>query len=409
MMNARVLADRLSELLSREHAAMADFLVDLAEFDRRRGWEELGYASLFYFLHRELGLSTGAAHYRKVAAELMQKFPEIVQPLRDGRLCITSIVQLAKVLTPENCHDALPKFFQRSKREAMAVAAELQPAIGAPHREVVTALRAVSPPLFASAAAASKSDSHVTAAFHPDETTRSNSPPVAGGASNATEVPSTSLVRTPLPRHSSEPLTGELSRLHITVSRRFLDKLEAARDALSHARPGASAEAILEAGLDLVLKQQAKRKGLVAKPRKSASAAKASTLTAAVKRQVWNRDGGRCQWPLNVGGICGSTSRVEFDHSIARARGGPSTAKNMRLLCRVHNDLAARQAFGDHWNEPVHANPQRRRVCASYRGSAVRMNLPRSHSILRRAHSSGGCQRANPALIRPECSSAGGG
>ena len=84
MMNARVLADRLSELLSREHAAMADFLVDLAEFDRRRGWEELGYASLFYFLHRELGLSTGAAHYRKVAAELMQKFPEIVQPLRDG-------------------------------------------------------------------------------------------------------------------------------------------------------------------------------------------------------------------------------------------------------------------------------------------------------------------------------------
>ena len=40
MMNARVLADRLSELLSREHAAMADFLVDLAEFDRRRRWEE---------------------------------------------------------------------------------------------------------------------------------------------------------------------------------------------------------------------------------------------------------------------------------------------------------------------------------------------------------------------------------
>jgi len=45
----------------------------------------LGHASLFYFLHRELGLSSGAAFYRKMAAELIQRFPEIVDPLREGR------------------------------------------------------------------------------------------------------------------------------------------------------------------------------------------------------------------------------------------------------------------------------------------------------------------------------------
>jgi hypothetical protein len=103
-------------------------------------WLELGHSSPFYFLHRELGLSKGAAHYRKTAAELVQRFPEIVEPLRDGRLCITSIVHLAKVLTPENRHEMLPKFFHCSKREAMAVAAALQPAEAAPHREVVTAV-----------------------------------------------------------------------------------------------------------------------------------------------------------------------------------------------------------------------------------------------------------------------------
>jgi hypothetical protein len=75
----------------------------------------------------------------------MQKFPQIVEPLRDGRLCITSIVQLAKVLTPENCGEVLPRFFQRSKRDAMLIAAELQPATAAPHREVVTALRLAVP------------------------------------------------------------------------------------------------------------------------------------------------------------------------------------------------------------------------------------------------------------------------
>jgi hypothetical protein len=43
-----------------------EFLVALADFDRRRLWLELGHSSLFYFLHRELGLSKGAAFYRCV-------------------------------------------------------------------------------------------------------------------------------------------------------------------------------------------------------------------------------------------------------------------------------------------------------------------------------------------------------
>ena len=65
-----------------------------------------------------------------------------------------------------------------------------------------------------------------------------------------------------------DPKTAELSRLHLTVSRRFLEKLEAARAALSHSHPGAGAEEILEAGLDLLLERHAKRKGLVERPRR---------------------------------------------------------------------------------------------------------------------------------------------
>jgi hypothetical protein len=75
-------------------------LLALADFDQRRLWVELGHASLFSFLHRELGLSTGAAYHRKIAAELVHRFPAVVEPLRDGRLCITSVIELAKVLEP---------------------------------------------------------------------------------------------------------------------------------------------------------------------------------------------------------------------------------------------------------------------------------------------------------------------
>jgi hypothetical protein len=254
MINARVLASRLADLLRCERAAMAEFLVALSEFDRQRSWADLGYPSLFDFLHRDLGVSAGAAHYRKIAAELMQKFPEIVEPLRDGRLCITTIVQLAKVLTPENCHDVLPRFFQRSKREAMALAAELQPATAAPHRDVITALLPVAPPLLPSRPAFQPVEvpgmpsSNPERAFQPVEIVGTPVAPNPGRASNSTEALPTSPAPIPVRRDSSQPLTGELSRLHITVSKRFLEKLEAARDALSHARPGASAEAILEAG-----------------------------------------------------------------------------------------------------------------------------------------------------------------
>jgi hypothetical protein len=44
-----------------------------------------------------------------------------------------------------------------------------------------------------------------------------------------------------------QPLTADLRRLHLTVSKRFMEKLEAARDALSHSHPGADAEGMREA------------------------------------------------------------------------------------------------------------------------------------------------------------------
>lgn len=347
MNNARDLTLRLAELLSREQSALADFLLALADFDRRRAWLDLGYSSLFYFLHRELGLSKGAAHYRKTAAELVQRFPEVVEPLRDGRLCITSVVELAKVITPENRAEVLPRFFHRSRREAKEVAVELRPR-AAPHREVVTVVQPVEPVTEACAVqpvepAPPADRVPPLQALQASSTAAQTAPAVANESSRGPSAAPRAR------RDDAEPLTADLRRLHVTVSRRFLEKLEAARAALSHARPGAGAEEILEAGLDLLLAQQARKRGCVERPRREQRSAKPDHVPAHVKRAVWARDEGKCQWPLASGGTCGSTLRLELDHVIPKARGGPSTVENVRLLCDFHNDLAARRAFGDHW------------------------------------------------------------
>jgi hypothetical protein len=350
MNTAREFTVRLQELLRRERLALADFLVAVADFDRERLWIELGYTSLFCFLHRELGLSKGAAHYRKTAAELVQRFPDVIEPLRDGRLCITTVVELAKVLTPENRDVVLPRFFQLSRSEAKEVTAELRPVELPPHRDVVTTVRTDSVPALAlSVSPAPDLGQLVQLANQPKEGANAPEPPLA--------TPPTAPRTTPV---VVQPLTSDESRVHVTVSRRFLKKLDAARDALSHSHPNAGLEEILEAGLDLLLERSAKRKGLVKKPRPEPRPSKdPEYVPAHVRRAVWERDGGRCQFKLASGEVCGSTRQLEIDHHpIPRALGGPSTVENCRLACRAHNRGAAREAFGDAWMDRFTTNPR---------------------------------------------------
>jgi hypothetical protein len=397
MPSARELSSRLLDLLRREQSAMAEFLVALADFDRHRLWAELGHMSLFYFLHRELRLSAGAAFYRRAAAELIQRFPEVVEPLRDGRLCLTSVAELAKVLTPENRSEVLPRFFHASKQEAKMVAAEISPRQGAPHRMVVTA---VAPVVYArhaetalvrqgagcSAALTTGPSQELALRQNPfrlDEAPAAQAiaaAPVPGVAPPLLPAaPALPALPAP-PRTAIEPLTADLRRLHVTVSKRFMKKLDAARDALSHSNPGGDAAAILEAGLDLLIERAARKRGIVAKPRTGIapspnlspagagervdtrnrlSSAKESGellgneraesrhIPAHVRREVWLRDSGRCQFRLENGDLCGSTHRIQFDHVRPVALGGESTVANIRLACAPHNLLAARRVFGD--------------------------------------------------------------
>jgi hypothetical protein len=136
--SARRARDGLAGLLRREHVAMAEFLIALADFDHRRGWEVLGHSSLFAFLHVELKLPNPSAFWRMSAARLLRRFPDLVEPLREGQLCCSATAELAKVLTEENRAEVLPRFFGLSARQAQEVVAELHPRQAPATRTVVT-------------------------------------------------------------------------------------------------------------------------------------------------------------------------------------------------------------------------------------------------------------------------------
>ncbi|ACG75337.1 HNH nuclease [Anaeromyxobacter sp. K] len=338
--------DRLRTLLRAERQAMAEFLVALAEFDKRGLWRERGHTSLFSFLHRELKLSAGSAQLRKTAAELIQRYPAVEGALRDGKLCLSSVCELAKVVTTDNCPDILPRFFGLSSRDAAAVVAAIRPVENPPRRDVVVPVRIAVPaaiPAPASGDAAPTAPARVDL-FHAHE---------MGSASAATKtgvpVPQPACAAVPVAKpRSVDWLDGDQARMHLTVSKAFLKKLDAARDALSHAMPGASRENVLEAALDELLAQRARRKGLTARPQKTVRpSTRPDHIPAHVRREVWERDGGRCTFLLPSGEPCGSTCRLELDHVVPLARGGPSTADNLRIRCRGHNLEEARRVLGD--------------------------------------------------------------
>ena len=70
-----------------------------------------------------------------------------------------------------------------------------------------------------------------------------------------------------------------------------------------------------------------------AKPRASGRA-----IPAAVRRQVWQRDGGCCSHvDRQTGRRCNSRHLIEIDHILPYAMGGSADLENLRLLCGVHH------------------------------------------------------------------------
>jgi hypothetical protein len=66
----------------------------------------------------------------------------------------------------------------------------------------------------------------------------------------------------------------------------------------------------------------------------------------AIKREVFQRDGGRCAFIDEHGRRCTETGMLEFDHRDGFARTHVHLADRIRLLCHAHNQHAAEQMYG---------------------------------------------------------------
>jgi 5-methylcytosine-specific restriction endonuclease McrA len=147
------------------------------------------------------------------------------------------------------------------------------------------------------------------------------------------------------------PHAEDTFKIQFTASRACRDKLRHAQDLLRHRIPDGDVGTIVEKALDLLIERVKKERFAQArKPRQVATKETAESpsrhIPAAIQREVFERDGGRCTFTDENGRRCAETSGLEFDHQDGFARTRVHRVDRIRLLCRPHNQYAAEQMYG---------------------------------------------------------------
>jgi hypothetical protein len=105
--------------------------------------------------------------------------------------------------------------------------------------------------------------------------------------------------------------------------------------------------AVFERALDVLLADMERKKlAATTRPRAARDATPGSRhIPAAVRREVWRRDGARCAF-VGTAGRCAERGFLELHHVVPFAQGGQATTANIELRCRAHNAYEAELEFG---------------------------------------------------------------
>lgn len=116
---------------------------------------------------------------------------------------------------------------------------------------------------------------------------------------------------------------------------------------VSHIVPDGDLAQVLDDALRIAMQHRNRRKlGAATKSRATRVSTNPRHIPANVRRAVYERDGGRCTFIADDGHRCEARHHLHFDHIEPLARGGTSTADNIRLHCRAHNQFQAERTFG---------------------------------------------------------------
>ncbi|UPT75952.1 MAG: HNH endonuclease [Elusimicrobiota bacterium] len=326
-------------------------LAHLAEFDSRRLCLEEGQRSAYDYCLHVLGFDEQEAYRRIRAARIIRSFPEACAALASRRVTISALVVLSPWLQKDNVAAWMKAAEGRSKRDLEALVASRYPQADQPDHvrnlAVKTMIVSSAPPRALEAGPAPASG-----------------PGTNGGEGGSMfDMPGEPVVAVPVDGGPPQliPIGAARVRVGFDAPSVLGSLLERMRQLLRHKYPeGRLEDLVREALEDYLDRKDPERRLARAEAKSNATAMPAPEegdrlptrflrawagsryIPAKVKSEVWARDDGRCAWRDADGTVCGSRDWIEYDHVRPFARGGRSDdARNLRLVCRQHNQAAA--------------------------------------------------------------------
>ncbi len=356
----RELVARLRSLVEKEKSLTLEIVSHLVEVARRGLHLAKGYGSLYDYCKGELCYTDASAWRRARAAQAILRCPEAWERLVDGRVTLCSLGRVQGFITPS----VLKEISGKSKTEVEWIAARYDGKGVSPDR---TRPVIVPKPAGVVQSGANGAGLRGEVMLSSQENTREQ---VDAGRLRSEAGPGE--------RPEEGGLRGEVASARVersdriefqhkwkiegVVSKDVKAKLDRCKSLLSSKYPrGVDYETLFGELSELFLEhfdperktERRKRCEANKKPRAKTTAkmpAKAIAtrhIPAHEKERVWTRDGGRCAYVGPDGERCNSTFDLQIDHyPIPFARGGPSEAGNLRLLCARHNRYTASQVFG---------------------------------------------------------------
>jgi HNH endonuclease len=308
---------RMPSLVHKERGAIAEVLEHLIEIDRRRLYLDEACTSLTSYCIERLGYSEDEASKRVRVARLAGRFPELLEELRASAIHLTGLFLLASHLTPENYATLMPGARGKTRKEIEELLAAHFPKPDVPDRLVPVPEQVGVPAL---------------------------SGPGQGGPATC---PRTGPAQAPSPGRV-EPRSASSFAVQFTASTELRDKIERARELLSHALGTNELAPLFERALDALIERETKRRFGAGKPRKRRALRLGSRhIPVELALAVWERDGNQCTHVDAQGRRCSARRFLTIEHRDPYARGGPPTLDNLCLLCKAHNLASARKVFGE--------------------------------------------------------------
>ncbi|MFL5412054.1 MAG: HNH endonuclease [Myxococcales bacterium] len=335
------------ELVRNSCEMEAELLLHLAEIDERKLYAQRAYPSMHVFCVKELGFSDGAAYNRLGVAKAGRRWPAVLDALRSGAVHLSGLRVLVPHFTDENLQRLLAEAAGKSKREIEEMAARLSPKAPVPDRVWRLPQRSTQ------------------SLFEPVARTQSSADPTASPG------PAVPVSRQQEHRSIVAPLAEDIFEVRFTAPRELRDKLRQAQDLLRHRTPSGALAVVFDKALDaLIVNLKKERFAVGRKPRNPAAPTESTSWSRdvpdAIKRAVYERAQGCCEFVGDEGRRCSETGGLELDHIDGFARTHVHSVEGIRLLCHVHNLLAAEQMYGRAFLDRV------RRELAEARASAAR-------------------------------------